>query len=156
MKFYTINSVNDVSLLLCLRNLPPGGNAYVVQMQPVDINQPISFGKDPVRTKCQNCFAEIFTRVDNRITSGGKFWAIFCCCFGSWLLSLMVFCVEGFREFIHLCPSCNRYIATYKPKFSGGAIVGLVFMSFLVVALQILFVLFYILPHFGRNYYDEY
>ena len=148
--------LTDISFLLFWRSLTPYGpygNAYVAtQMQTDDNNQPITYGKDPVRTKCQNCFAEIFTRVDNRITSGGKLWAIFCCCFGSWLLSLMVFCVDGFREFIHLCPSCNRYIATYKPKFSGGAIVGLVFMSFLVVALQILVVLFYILPLFGRHY----
>lgn len=144
-------------MLLFLRYVQQGGSVYVLQAQPVTqhagINQPISFGKEPVRAKCQHCTAEIFTRVDNRISSGGKCWAILCCCLGSWLLSFLVLCMDGFKEFTHFCPSCNRYLATYNPTFSGGAILGLILLTILVIGFQAAFFFFYVLPMINERGY---
>ena len=75
-------------------------------------------GRESVLVRCNNCHRDNFSRVESKVSSNGVAWAIICCCFGSWLLSLLVLCMEGFREFDHFCPSCNSIIATYKPKFS--------------------------------------
>jgi len=106
-------------------------------------------GKDSVMVRCSNCQRDNFTRVESKVSSNGMLWAILCCCFGSWLLSLLVLCMEGFREFFHYCPSCNSVIAIYKPKFSSGLICLLVLMSVGIIALQILVVIFVLLPRFS-------
>ena len=102
--------------------------------------------KDSVMVRCSNCHRDSFSRVESKVSSDGMVWAILCCCFGSWLLSLLVLCMEGFREFRHYCTSCNSLIATYKPKFSSGLICLLVLMTVAIIALQIVLIIFYVLP----------
>ena len=108
-------------------------------------------GKDSVMVHCSNCRRNNFSRVESKVSSNGMVWAILCCCFGSWLLSLLVLCMEGFREFSHYCTSCNSLIAIYKPKFSSGLICLLVLMTVAIIALQIVVIIFVVLPMFHEH-----
>ena len=129
-------------------------DASVVTPGPVEGTNYI-LEKNPVQVRCTNCRRDNYTRVENKISGNGMAWAIICCCFGSWLLSLLVLCVDGFREFLHFCPSCNSMVGTYKPKFSGGFICVLILLTIGVVALQILIIMFYVIPMIengGRGY----
>ena len=105
-------------------------------------------GKDSVMVRCTNCQKENFSRVESKVSSNGMVWAILCCCFGSWLLSLLVLYMEGFREFSHYCPSCNKIIAIYKPKFSSGKICLLVLGTVMIIALQIFLIIAVVIPKF--------
>ena len=93
---------------------------------------------------CRNCRRENFTRVESKVSGNGMAWAICCCCFGTWLLSFLVFCMDGFREFTHYCPSCNSIVGMYKPSFSGGMICLLILITLGVIAVEILVVVFYL------------
>ena len=113
--------------------------------------------KHSVRARCPKCFTEQFTRVNSKVSSGGVTWAILCCCFGSWLLSLLVLCMDGFREFIHYCPACNSIMGIYRPKFSGGLIALLVLITLGIIGIEILLVIFVILPRLnGYSGYNGY
>ena len=101
---------------------------------------------DSVMVKCKQCRRENFTKVESKVHSDGIAWAILCCCCGSWLLSLLVICMNGFREFSHYCPSCNAVIGTYKPKFSGGQIVMLVLLTIGMIIIMVLVITFVIMP----------
>jgi uncharacterized membrane protein YdcZ (DUF606 family) len=105
-------------------------------------------GKVSVMARCTNCQRDNFTRVESKVSSNGMVWAIICFCFGSWLLSFLVLCMEGFREFLHYCPSCNSIIATYKPKFSSGLICLLVLLTVGIIALQIFLIIVVVIPKF--------
>ena len=120
------------------------GHVFTSDMKVGQVVQPINYKleKDSVKVRCMNCSAEQFTRVDSKISSNGIAWAVLCCFCGSWLLSLLVLCMEGFREFIHYCPSCNAIVGTYTPTFSGGLMCLLVFLSILVVGMQIAILMF--------------
>ena len=132
---------------------PNGG--YVAAKQPPVVQQTIitsyELGKESVKVRCNYCSNEMFTRVDSKISSNGMAWALLCLFCGSWLLSLLVLCMDGFREFLHYCPSCNALIGVYKPTFSGGLVCLLVMLSFLVIGLQILLIIFVFVPY--MNYY---
>jgi len=93
------------------------------------------FGKRPIKAICQNCSSYDFTRVEDKINSEGWLWCILCCCCGIWLLSVLVKCMDGFREFNHYCQQCGKKIASYSPSFTPGSIVLLIVLSFLAVAL---------------------
>jgi len=99
-----------------------------------------------VMVRCTICQKENFSRVESKVSSNGKVWAILCCCLGSWLLSLLVLWMEGFKEFHHYCPACNSMIATYKPKFSPALIGLLVLLTVGVIALQITLIILYVVP----------
>ena len=94
-------------------------------------------GKDPVRRRCNNCRMTQFTRVDSGVSANGKVWATLCCIFLSWILSLLVLCMDGFREYRHYCPSCNVLLGTYAPKFSAGQIILLVLLTCVFITLAI-------------------
>ena len=106
----------------------------------------IELKTDSVMVNCKQCRRENFTKVESKVHSDGKAWAILCCCCGSWLLSLLVFCMDGFREFSHYCPSCNAVIGTYKPKFSGAQIVMLILLTIGMVIVMFLAIVFVIMP----------
>ena len=102
--------------------------------------------KDSVRARCPCCFTDQFTRVDSKVSSGGVAWAIGCCCFGSPLLSLLVLFMDGFKEFTHYCPACNSLMGICRPTFSGGMIALLVLVSLGIICLQILALIYVVLP----------
>merc|ERR1712018_498016 len=77
-------------------------------------------------------------------SQNGKCWAILCCFCGSWLLSLFVLCLDGFKVYRHFCPACNVFIGEYSPKMSGGVIALLVFLTILFVGLQAFVVFVYL------------
>ena len=101
---------------------------------------------ESVMVNCKQCKRENFTKVENKVHSNGIAWAIICCCCGSWLLSLLVLCMDGFKEFTHYCPSCNAVIGIYKPKFHGGQIIMLILFSIGMVILQFLFIIYVVMP----------
>ena len=102
--------------------------------------------RDSVMVNCKQCRRENFTKVESKVHSNGRIWAILCCCCGSWLLSLLVLFMDGFREFCHYCPSCNAVIGTFKPKFPGDQIATLVVLSIGMIILQIVVIIYVIMP----------
>merc|ERR1712079_409384 len=68
---------------------------------------------------------------------GPKGWcfAITCCLFGSWLASLLVRCLPGFRRFTHLCPLCRALIGEAQPSHSGKHIALIIFVTILALVL---------------------
>ena len=110
-------------------------------------NVPIAkLEKHSVRIACSNCQMENFTRVKGKISGNGMMWAICCCCFGSWLLSLLVLCMDVFREFTHYCPSCNSIAGKYRPPLSGGLICLFILIAVGVIASEILFFALFFIP----------
>ena len=108
------------------------------------------FEKTSVQIYCKICNAEINTQVNVKTSQKGICWAITCCFCGSWLLSLLVLCMDGFKVYRHLCPSCNAVIGEYHPKMSRKMIRLLVSLSILVIGLQIYTILHLLL---NRNNY---
>jgi len=105
--------------------------------------------KTSVQTHCNSCNNDIYTRVNDKISQNGICWAVTCCFCGSWLLSLLVLCMDAFKVYRHFCPACNAFIGEYSPKMSGGMICLLVFLSLLAIGLQIFVVMVYL----NRSYY---
>ena len=89
----------------------------------------VEFREDPVKAKCKYCFAYEYTRVEQKINSEGWMWCILCFCCGIWLLSFLVKCMDGFREWTHYCQSCNRKIATYSPAFTPASRLFLILLA---------------------------
>lgn len=107
----------------------------VYQTVCADGNEDDEFRKRPIKARCQNCGNYNFTRVDERINSEGWLWCILCCCCGIWLLSLLVKCMDGFREFNHYCTQCGKKVASYSPNFTAMNIVLLIVLALLAVTL---------------------
>ena len=109
-------------------------------------NVPIAkLEKHSVRMVCSNCHKEVFTDVKNKISKRGVLWAILCCCFlGCFYLSLLVLCMDVFKEFTHYCPSCSSIIGRYIPPLSGR--VNSLFICLIVgsIAIEILFICLYV------------
>ena len=102
-------------------------------------NVPIAkLEKQSTRISCSKCRREIYTLVEDKVSGNGTAWAICCCCFGSLLLSFLVLCMDGFREFTHYCPSCKEIVGKYRPSFSGEMICLLVLITLGVIAVEIL------------------
>ena len=107
--------------------------------------------KTSVKTHCFSCSNEIYTRVRRTITMNGICWAVICCfcgffCVISWLLGLLVLCMDGFKVYHHICPACNAVIGIYKPEMSRGIFF---FLSFSAIVLQI----FVMRLYFSRSGY---
>ena len=137
------------------RNDPPPyteeGYAAVPQvLEPPDLEKGgfmnTKFEKFPAVTNCPNCNLQVTTNVDKKLSGGGWTWAILCCCCGSWLLSLLVLCMDVFWKFIHYCPRCSNKLAEYNPKSSCGMKLLLVLISIGIVALQFFILFDYLLP----------
>ena len=106
--------------------------------------------KVSVHTRCKTCRNEIYTRVEGKVSQNGIAWAILCCCFGSFLLSLLVFCLDGFKVYRHFCPSCNAFIGEFSPQMSTGMKILLAFLSLLCVGLIIFLVMRKLTGNFGE------
>merc|ERR1712038_59631 len=129
---------------------PPGSQHHMVQMPPHHYSQTMpgpvplpgpkgaisvmEFGTEPVQLSCYNCHRQIVTDVTSGISSSGWCFALTCCLFGSWLASLLVKCLPGFRRFTHLCPLCRALISEAEPKHSGKHIALIIFASILALA----------------------
>merc|ERR1719334_2950475 len=111
------------------------------------------FEKTSVKTHCKICNTEVNTRVNEKTSQKGICWAITCCFFGSWLLSLLVLCMDAFKVYRHCCPSCNAVIGEYHPEMSGKMICLLVFLSLLAIGLEIMVITIYLIPLMNRNNY---
>jgi len=72
-------------------------------------------GENRAYIRCNNCYQEVVTRVESRLSSDGWMWATMCCLFGSWIGSLIACFLPGFRNFTHSCPNCNAVVAVIKP-----------------------------------------
>ena len=75
------------------------------------------------------------TDVTSEISSSGWCFAITCCLFGSWLASLLVRCLPGFRRFTHLCPLCRALIGEAQPSHSGIHIALIILVTILSLVL---------------------
>jgi len=127
--------------------MPPSGKT----VQPYSATI-ANLEKVSVQTHCNSCNNEIYTRVNDKVSQNGICWAILCCFCGSWLLSLFVLCLDGFKVYRHFCPACNVFIGEYSPKMSGGVIALLFFLTILFVGLQI----FVIMMYLNRSSYGYY
>ena len=126
---------------------PPGYSEAVSGPSPLTVSTAPAFqtspggspgvelGSEPVQLSCWSCHRQIVTDVRSEISSSG--WAFCCCCciFGSWLASLLVSCLPGFRKFTHLCPLCRALIGEAEPSHSGKHIALIVFVSILALGL---------------------
>lgn len=99
------------------------------------------FGKEPKHMKCNNCFREVTTRVEASVRDSGWWFAFCCCLFGSWINSLLVCCLPGFRQFSHSCPLCKVILGTARPKHSDAHITVITIMGMLTIGL-VVFVLY--------------
>ena len=125
-------------------------NARILERHiPTDSRTP-KWDKVSVQTRCQYCSNRIYTRVEGKVSQNGIGWAILCCFFGNILLSLLVFCLDGFKVYRHFCPSCNAFIAEYSPEMSCGIKVLLTFLSLLFVGLTIYLVMRQLTGNFGQ------
>ena len=104
--------------------------------------------KFPVNATCNNCHKTGMTRVESKIGNHGWIWAIVCYFCFSFLLSLLVLCIDAFKEFIHYCPSCNSRIAVYKPPFTGGVIALLILLPIGMFIISIVILVTSIIPLF--------
>ena len=127
--------------------IPPSGKT----VQPYSATI-ANLEKESVQAHCNSCNNEIYTRFNENVSQYGICWAILCCFFGSWLLSLFVLCLDVFYVYRHFCPACNVFIGEYSPKMSGGKIAFLFFLTILLVGLQI----FAIMMYLGRSKYGYY
>ena len=108
-----------------------------------------SLKKASILTRCISCRNDIYTRVEGKVSQNGIGWALLCCCVGSILLSLFVFCLDGFKVYRHYCPFCNALIGEYSPEMSTGMKVLLVFLSLLCAGLTIYLVMRKLTGNFG-------
>jgi len=108
--------------------------------------------KFPGLTNCHNCKLQVSSNVEKKLSSGGWAWAILCCCCGSWLLSLLVLCMDCFSDYIHYCPRCMNKLAIYSTEASLGTKCLLTLASIGVIALQVVIIVVYILPMFNGEY----
>ncbi|KAI0227001.1 hypothetical protein LSAT2_022544 [Lamellibrachia satsuma] len=104
--------------------LSPGGDTYQhgtggkpsgVMQQPEVVLQVIPVGQDAVQMVCPYCHAQILTTVNFK--TGTLTWVIslVVCVVGCIPCCLIPFCVNGCKDVVHTCPSCNRMIGVYKP-----------------------------------------
>ena len=107
---------------------------------------PLELEKHSAATTCSNCHSQVNTNVEDKVSGGGWIWALLCCLCGSWLLSLLVKCMDCFREWNHYCPRCNTKLATYSPSASSGVIALLALATVGVIALEVVVVVFYVMP----------
>merc|ERR1712198_658687 len=108
--------------------------------------------KFPGVTNCTNCNLEVTTNVDKKLSGGGWTWAILCCCFGSWILSILVMCMDVFWKFIHYCPRCSKKLAEYRPKWRCKTKFNLIMWSIIIVGLQCFILFGYLLPLWLTGY----
>ena len=119
--------------------------ANVVSADPT-INA--SMEKISVLTTCSHCRTQVFTNVESNFSGSGWFWALWCCCCGLCLLSILVTCLDYFREWRHYCPTCKRLLAIYNPSARDLKLVLLFYLWIVVVILGIIIIYayYYILP----------
>ena len=67
----------------------------------------LEFGEQSVKMDCSACHHQISTNVDSQVRQSGWMFALLCCICGSWLISLLVCCLPGFRKYSHYCPHCR-------------------------------------------------
>ena len=102
-------------------------------------------GKFSASLLCLSCHRQpVWTNVEARISGAGWVWAATCFFCGSPWLSLLVKCLDCFREWSHTCPRCGKELAVYSPSPSCGVVVVLILVSLftLIVGLFFLYLFF--------------
>ncbi|KAK3090978.1 hypothetical protein FSP39_016178 [Pinctada imbricata] len=90
-----------------------GHQTTVVMAQPVVAG--MMFREAPVAMQCPYCSASITT--STTYETGTMTWVIagILLLFGLWLgCCLIPFCVDGCKDVIHRCPSCNQVVGKYN------------------------------------------
>jgi len=95
------------------------GQSHVVVVTQAPIKNLTGFGPKPVITTCTYCGQQVKTIVNDKIKQEGWLWCILCSCFFSWIIGLLACCMDGFKEFSHRCPKCNRIITKVEPKLTA-------------------------------------
>ncbi|XP_060063399.1 cell death-inducing p53-target protein 1 homolog isoform X2 [Ylistrum balloti] len=89
------------------------GQTTVVVAQPaVTVVQ--QFRESPVHTRCPHCQAEVVTATQFET---GTFTWIIClvlCIVGCIPCCVIPFCVDGCKDVIHICPSCQQTVSRYR------------------------------------------
>ena len=102
-------------------------------------------GKFSASLLCLSCHRQpVWTNVEARISGTGWVWAATCFFCGSPWLSLLVKCLDCFREWSHTCPRCGKELAVYSPSPSCGVVAVLILVSLftLLVGLFFLYLFF--------------
>ena len=95
-------------------------------------------------TSCSSCNLPVQTNVEKKVNGEGWAWAILCCCFGSPILAFLVWFIDCFNEWTHLCPRCSKVIAKYTPSASFEVMCLLVLTTTFVIALLVSIIGFYV------------
>merc|ERR1711890_87759 len=90
-----------------------GENAPMIGEVEAEKGRITKLEKHSVKVVCSNCKREIFTSVEKKISGRGVLWAVLCCFFLSFYLSLLALFMDVFKEFTHYCPSCSSIIGRY-------------------------------------------
>ena len=97
-------------------------------------------GKFSASVLCLSCHRQpVWTNVEARISRSGWIWAAACLLFGSPWFSLLVKCLDCFREWIHTCPRCGKELAVYSPSASCRVVTALSLVSLVTLLLGLLF-----------------
>ena len=97
-------------------------------------------GKFSASLLCLSCHRQpVWTNVEARISGTGWVWAATCFFCGSPWLSLLVKCLDCFREWSHTCPRCGKELAVYSPSPSCGVVAVLILVSLLTLLVGLFF-----------------
>ena len=89
---------------------------------------------------CLSCQGQpVWSNVETRISRSGWIWAAACFLCGSPWFSLLVKCLDCFREWIHRCPRCGKELAVFSPSPTFAVLTGLIIVSLLTLLLGLLF-----------------
>merc|ERR1712211_146862 len=124
---------------------PPPAYGVAVNMNAAEAGLEfgvLEFGEESVKMACSACHHQINTNVDSQVRQSGWMFALLCCICGSWLISLLVCCLPGFRKYSHYCPHCRALLGEGMPRHSGGHLAIIIGLSILLVGLLIGFAIF--------------
>merc|ERR1711874_451531 len=99
------------------QNPPPP--QYGTSLEPVVVLQsprPPQLGKDPVRTTCGNCQANITTETTTETSAVAWMSAAFLCCV-CWPCAWVPLCMGSLKDVTHRCPNCKNIVGKHTARF---------------------------------------
>ena len=75
----------------------------------------------PAVLSCSGCSSTVWSTVSSSTSTLGWVWfsLCYCCCLGCGLLP---FCVQDFKIFTHICPTCGNVLKIEKPQITKAKI----------------------------------
>ncbi|CAH0547744.1 unnamed protein product [Brassicogethes aeneus] len=83
-------------------------------MYPVLVQPSVPLAREPTRTTCPSCHAEILTTVSNMATTKTHLIAFLMCILGCFCCCCIPYCMKSCTNQKHTCPNCKAYIGEHK------------------------------------------